>query len=82
MCKNSELRTRKPTKRCVCFRDQSSPLGQGHLDVVARQQRSIGELELKHLPFIILFLIVWAWRVCEDVVNPTLLTRLWTNKSI
>lgn len=44
--------------------DQSSPLGEGHLDVVARQQRSVGELELEHLPFIVFVLVVRAWWVC------------------
>lgn len=60
----------------VCSCDQSSPLGEGHLDVVAGQQRSVGELKLKHLPFIILILILGAWWVCQDVVDPALLARL------
>lgn len=56
---------------------QRSPLGQGHLDVVARQQRSVRELKFKHLLFILFILILGAWRVGQDVIDAPFLTWLW-----
>lgn len=53
---------------------QRSPLGQGHLDVVARQQRSVRELKLKHLLLILFILILGAWRVGQDVIDAPFLT--------
>lgn len=47
----------------------NSPLGKGHLDIVARQQRSVRELKLKHFSFVIFILIIWARRVSKDVID-------------
>lgn len=49
-----------------------SPLGERHLDVVARQQRSVRELKLKHLLLVHLVLVFWARRVSEDVIDAAL----------
>lgn len=54
-----------------------SPLGERHLDVVARQQRSVRELKLKHLLLVHLVLVFWARRVSEDVIDATLFAWLW-----
>lgn len=45
------------------------PLGQGHLDVVARQQRPVRELKLENLLFILFILILGARWVSQDVID-------------
>lgn len=60
----------------MCSCDESSPLGEGHLDVVARQQRSIRELKLEHLSFVIVVIIIWAWGISQDVINTAFFATL------
>lgn len=70
-----------------------SPLRQRHLQVVAGQQRPVGQLKLKHLPpgpllfvvlflllFVLLLLLVRPWRVGQNVVGSPLSGRLWRHK--
>lgn len=66
-----------------------SPLRQRHLDVVAGEQRAVGQLKFKHLPpgslllavvpLLVLLLLVWPRRVGKNVVRSSLAGRLCEN---